>query len=535
MLDMLIRGGLIVDGSGAAPQKGDLAIQDGKILAMGPSLEGEALEEIDASGRIVAPGFVDIHRHADLAILDPGFGETELRQGITTIVNGNCGLSAAPCPAACREEILSAIGSLTGRPADPEGVPQSFGEYLEALKARPLPVNAGMLVGNGTVRAATTGFSANPLTAKDREQIAANLDEALTAGALGVSMGLIYAPECYYTFEELVQVLRPARKHQVPLVTHIRGEGDTSPQALEEVIRLAETLEVPLHVSHLKRIGRRNWGAGLAQSLEILRKAQERGLPLSYDVYPYTAGSTQLAQILPPAFQKGGPEEMVGRLRSPEKRRALKAVIDSGPSEEFDNIVDLLGWDSLIISSLRQPENQQYVGLSVAEIAARRGQDPFDCACDLLIEENGDITMIDYLAAEEDVKTILKDPNTSLISDALYAGGKPHPRLYGAFPRLLCQYVREEKVLSLETAIHKMTAQPAEVFRLKKGRIAAGEDGDLVIFRLENLSSPATYDQPRQLAGGLDYVMVGGRTVVKDDRLTGEKPGKAIVRENRIG
>ncbi len=531
MLDMLIRGGTIVDGCGGVPYKGDLALQDGKIVAIAPSLEKtEAVQEIDASGRIVAPGFVDIHRHADLAILEPGFGEIELRQGITTIVNGNCGLSAVPCPNTYKEGILSAISSLTGRLKDPSILPQTFSEYLNDLRACQLALNVGMLVGNGTIRMAEMGFSNQPCTEKDLKRIASCLDKALDEGALGVSMGLIYTPECHYTTQELLQVLQPTQKYQVPLVTHIRGEGDTSPQALKEVIYLAETLDVPLHISHLKRIGKRNWGIGLSQSLEILSQARERGVRLSYDVYPYTAGSTQLIQILPPDFQQGTVDEIVKFLQSSQKRKQLKDVIYAGPSEKFDNIVDLVGWDGLIISSLHRPENQQYVGLSLEAVANLRGQEPLDCACDLLVEEACDITIIDHLASEEDVKTILKDPISSLISDSLYAGGMPHPRLYGAFPRLLCQYVRDESLLSLETAIHKMTALPAQVFQLQKGRIAPGADGDLTIFRLDRLTSPADYNHPQQLAGGFDYVIIDGRIVVKDDQLTGEKPGRVISR-----
>ncbi|WP_101909522.1 N-acyl-D-amino-acid deacylase family protein [Marasmitruncus massiliensis] len=529
MYDLVIRDGTVIDGSGAPGIRADLAIKNGKIAQISRQISESAQQAIDAGGRYVTPGFIDIHRHADINLFLPSFGEAELRQGLTTIVNGNCGLSVVPCPPAHRAEIFRFLQPVIGEAALPADF-STMGEYLSLAEQMPLPLNVGMDIGNGTVRAAVKGYQTGRLT---REELAAArrfLHDSLEAGALGVSLGIVYAPENCYDADGFVEVLRPMKEFGVPLVTHIRGEGDLFHQSLYEVIDIARRLEVPLHVSHLKCIGKRNWGHGVKKALEILAKARASGMDVSYDVYPYTAGSTQLIQILPPDYLEGGVEEMVRRLKDPAKRRELAEILRQ-PQDYFENLVSSIGWGNIRMSTLTLPENQKYVGKSVSEIAATQGKDPCECVCDMLADEQCKISMVDFITSEDDICTILRDPYSSVISDSVYpTGGVPHPRLYDTFPRILQTYVRERGVLTLEQAIHKMTALPACVYHLKKGLLQEGADADVNVFALENIQTDATYEDPKRFATGFDYVLVNGEIAVNHDRMTHKPAGKVLRR-----
>lgn len=530
MFDCIIKNGLIVDGSGAPAFHGDVGILNGKIAAVAPVLNNDAKKIIDASGRCVTPGFIDIHRHADVNLFLPTFGEAELCQGLTTVINGNCGLSAVPCLPPYRTEILNFLQPVIGE-TPIQCAFSAFVEYLDAVSRHPLPLHVGMLVGNGTVRASVKGYDPTPMTEPQLTQAKALLRDAVDAGALGISLGLVYAPENCYTFDELCQVLTVAGEMDVPLVTHIRGEGDLFHESLEEVVALAKSVGAPLHISHLKCIGKRNWGHGVAHALEILDEARSAGMRVDCDAYPYTAGSTQLIQILPPDFLEGGTPEIVRRLRDPECRRRLAQILPH-PQPYFENLVSSIGWENIRCTSMDRPQNQAYINKSIAEIAALRGQDPCECVCDLLAEEDCNIAMVDFITCEEDIRTILRYPHTSVISDSVYPScGVPHPRLYGTFPRILQKYVREERILTLEEAVCKMTAKPAAVYSLPcKGLLREGFDADLVVFDLQTVGTKADYANPRQYGHGFDYVLVGGQTAVDHDHVTGAKAGRLLRR-----
>jgi len=530
MFDLLIKNGTLVDGSGASAYRSDLAVADGKIAKIAPAIASPARRTIDAAGKYVTPGFIDIHRHADIKLFKADFGAAELHQGLTTIVNGNCGLSAVPCPQKHREEIFRFLSPVIGEVPEDKTF-ETFAEYMDLVEKTPLPLNVGMDIGNGTVRAAVKGYEPGKLTQGELSAARKNLCAALEAGALGVSLGIVYAPENCYDADGFVEVLQPMREYGVPLVTHIRGEGDLFHESLHEVIGIAKRLEVPLHVSHFKCIGRRNWGHGVKTALEILDAARREGLPIDCDVYPYTAGSTQLIQILPPRFLEGGVPEMVRRLRDPDCRRELTAILRE-PQPYFENLVSSIGWENIRMSTLTKPENQQFSGKSVTEIAKMRGKDPFDGAYDLLADEECKISMVDFITSEEDIRTVLKYPYSSVISDSVYPdGGLPHPRLYAAFPKVLAAYVRDEKVLSLEEAVHKMTGKPALVYRVgKKGFLKEGYDADINVFALENIEAKATYEKPEQFSRGFDFVIVGGEIAVRRDRLTGKQAGRLLRR-----
>ena len=527
MFDTIIRGGTVLDGTGRPGFTADVGVTAGRITAVDDLSAAQARRTIDASGKVVTPGFIDIHRHADAAAFRPGYGELELRQGLTTIVNGNCGLSAAPFGGAHDAAIRAYLRPITGD--IPVTLPAvSMAAYLAALRA--LPLHTGMLVGMGTLRAAAAGYELERLEDAHYRAIHRAMEQALADGALGVSLGLGYAPECFCTTEELLRALAPLRGQDIPLTVHMRQEGAGVCTAVEEMLTVARTLRIPLHISHLKAMGRDSWGKRIPRALALLEQARQEGLDVSCDVYPYTAGSTQLLHILPPEFLEGGMDAVVRRLADPAQRQTLAHRIEDGGG--FDDIAKLAGWDGIFLSSLHCPEDEQFLGKSIAEEAAMEHKSPLDSCCDLLIREHCQVTMIDFMAAEEDIAAILRSPLSCLISDATYpTEGMPHPRVYGSCTRLLQHFVGEKGVLSLEEGVRKLTLEPARALRLPgKGVIAEGADADLCVFDPAALSERGTYQQPCRTAEGMTAVFVGGQLAVENGQLTGVKNGRIIRR-----
>ena len=528
MFDYLIRGGLLVDGSGAAPVRGDLAIQGGKIAALGNLTGAPAKNVIEAGGRFVTPGFIDIHRHADAAVFREGFGRLELKQGLTTIVNGNCGLSVAPCEGAFAAQVRSYLTPVTGAPdaAIPVG---TLGAYLDAARAVRLPLSIGMLVGGGSVRAMCAGYETVSLSDAEISAIRHGLESALQDGALGVSLGLGYAPECFYTTEQLIETLQPLKNSGIPVTVHMRQEGSGVVGALEEMLTVARALNTPVEISHLKSIGKENWRKTTPRMLRLMKRARAEGVDIACDVYPYTAGSTQLIHILPPECQTGGIEELSRNLWEPAFRENFRKRMLTG--SDFENISLLVGWENIVASSIRPGKNKHLEGKSIAEMAELLQKDPFDTAFDLLAEEHCDVTMIDFVAAEEDICSILRDRNSCVISDSTYpTSGMLHPRVHGTYARLLERYVREQKVLTIQQAVEKVTSRPAARMGLRgKGRLTPGFDADVLIFDLAKIREEGSYQNPSQYASGFDDVFVNGVPAVRNGEFTGEKNGRVIT------
>ena len=528
MFDLLIQNGRIVDGTGAAAYEGDVGILDGKIAAVGKGLPGGA-RVIDAAGRAVTPGFIDIHRHADYAVFRPDFGRLELKQGLTTIINGNCGLSVAPIAGPFQREIQDYLRPITGPAA--EGVPaDSLGAYLRAAEGIALPIHIGMLAGAGTIRAAAAGYNKEQIDDDEYETIHRLLERSLEEGAFGVSLGLGYAPECFYTTDQLVRALAPLKGSGLPITVHMREEGDQVLEALEEMLEVGRRLETPVHISHLKAMGRRNWDRLIPEALEKMARARAAGVDVSCDVYPYTAGSTQLIHILPHDFLTGGTEAVTERLRDPRQREILTERIKTGT--DFDNIAGMVGWENILCSTLNQPENRPYQGMSIAAIAEAQGKDPFTCAYDLLVSEDCAITMIDFITADSDIGRILRDGRASVISDSTYpTEGKLHPRVCGTFVRILEKFVEGDGVLTLEEAVEKMTGSPAAALGLRgKGRIAPGMDADLCVFDPKAVHERGDYQDPFQYAEGMDYVLVGGVPAIDRGQFAALNRGKVLYR-----
>ena len=480
MFDIIILNGSVLDGSGRDAERLDLGVRGGKIAALGDLREAEAAKVVDAAGKIVCPGFLDLHRHADGALFRPGYGDCDLFQGITTVGNG----------------------------------------------AWPLPVNALMLAGGGTIRSSVAGFQKLRLEDQDFAAIHARLERSLADGAAGVSLGLGYAPECYYTTDELIRALGPIRNTDTVLSVHMREEAMKLLPSIDEMISVAKALQVPLQISHLKGSGRENWGRLIPQALNRIAQAREAGLDVCCDVYAYTAGSTQLIHILPPEFLQGGPAAITERLRDSAARRRLLDRLENG--RDFDNYVYLVGWENIFVSALKRPEDASYVGKSIAQAAGDK--DPAVFALDLLRDNDCEVTMIDFITTEEDIARILQSPFAYSISDATFpTGGKLHPRVYGAFSQVIETYVNKMHALTLPEAVNRMTRRPADRYGLKdKGRIALGADADILVFDPARVHVTATYDQPAQRAEGMDYVIVNGRIALENGRLTSVQAGNVL-------
>ncbi|WP_455503751.1 N-acyl-D-amino-acid deacylase family protein [Blautia sp.] len=541
-MDYIIKDGWIVNGKKEKPFQGDLVIENGKIAEVGAHVEIPAdfpkERVLNAAGGYITPGFIDIHRHGDWQAFGNGDDELLNRQGLTTVVNGNCGLSVAPAGERFGKEIAGFLSSVTGelrlgedKKIDAPGIMSTMSAYMSALAKEKRSVNTGMLAGNGTIRAGVKGYAPGKLSKEEVHQVWKAVEESLAAGALGISLGIAYAPEFEYDRDGLVEALQPLKGTDIPITTHIRNEGDGILLALQEVISVAEELQIPLHVSHMKCIGRKNWGETPVKILKLFDQAAERGVKVDFDLYPYLTGSTQLVHLLPPQFQEGGTDAICARLADPSCRKEITKVLKQ-PSDIFENIVELAGFERIYASTLHTEKFRSFAGQSIAKIAEQFGQDPYDTLYDILLAERCQVTMLDTIASEEDMLYFLKDSRANLISDAIYpAGGKYHPRVYGAFPKLLTDYVRDKKVFSIEDAVYKMTAKPAQVLRLPLGTLEKGMAADINVFHLDQLKVHADFQNPDQYCTGFDYVLAGGEIAVEQDVWRNSRRGR-IVRRN---
>ena len=482
MLDTLIRGAQVVDGTGRAAFPADVGILDGMIEEVGDLQGAQAFETIEANGRVLTPGFIDIHRHADAAVFREDFGRSELSQGLTTLVNGNCGMSLAPLFGAHADECARYLAPITGN-IEPALRFDSLASYFKAAQGHGLPLSCAELIGMGTLRTLAAGFAAGELSPLALRELHYHMEQALADGACGVSLGLGYAPEIFYSTDGLIRALAPLHRSGVPICVHMRQEGDGVVDALREMLEVARALQTPLEVSHLKAIGGRNARKAVPEMLSLIARAREKGVDVMCDVYPYTAGSTQLIHVLPPEVQEGGTEKLTKRLLDGAARREMRARMETG--SDFENITLLVGFENVVAIGLQTDEYRPFEGKSIAEVAQALQKDPFDALFDLLAAEKCGAGMIDYISDEEDVRDILRAPFSGVISDATYpGGGRVHPRVYGTFARLIEKYVVREKLLTLERAVHKVTGQAAERFGFEhKGRVAAGMDADLLLFR----------------------------------------------------
>ena len=517
---LVIAGGSVVDGTGARAAPNDLYVADGTIARVAPHADAHpGWTVLDARGLTLAPGFIDAHSHADFAPFLASDDGTKILQGVTTEVVGNCGFSLAPTTDAHRDLVASTIEARLAEVPTGDG---SFAAYLAAADARGYVTNVAPLVGHGTLRIAALGLDAREPTAHEAAHMAALLDEALDAGAFGLSTGLIYPPGVFSDTAELVALARRLRPNTV-YASHLRSESDALLDAVAEALAIGERAGARVQLSHHKAAGRRNWGKTRA-SLALVAAARSRGVDVYQDVYPYVAGSTHLSAVLPPAFHVGGAAATLARLRDETELRRLRDVL-ANDAPGFDNLLAMAGYDDILLATTG---SGRFEGRSLREVAVALGVEPFDALVRVLVDEGLDVTMTIFVMAEDDVERVLCDDFTAIGSDGGFAGagGKPHPRLFGTFPRVLGEYVRRRGTLSLESAIRKMTSLPAHIFGLAdRGTLQPGRVADIVAFDRATVDDDLDYRDPVRSPRGIAWVMQRGAVVVREGRYLGPRRG----------
>jgi N-acyl-D-amino-acid deacylase len=526
--DILTRGGTVIDGSGSAGARLDIAIEAGRIAAIGPALAGAARRVIDAEGLAVTPGFIDIKTHSDFVLPINPKAESKVRQGVTTEIIGHCGFSVAPCLPGKVQALADYLSG--GAPWLPFRE-TSFPDYLAGFPA--IAVNAGMLVGHNTLRLMAMGLEDRAPTAAELAQMIALLEEGLGAGALGLSTGLFTPPGSFAAADEIMALCEVVARHKGLYFTHIRDESNKVLEAVEEAIAVARAFPIHVEIVHLKCSGIDNWG----KAGEVLRRiaaARAQGCDIDCDAYPYAAGANPLKNLLPPWVQVGGNEAMLARLAEPETRARIEAELaDHG----LNNWGRIPSWEAVQVSiSPRMPDT---AGRTVAALAAERRAEPIDLVCDLLIEDNGATRVLITSISEDDIRTIVRSPDALVGSDGncvadygTVGQGMPHPRFYGTFPRIISRYVADEHLLPLEQAIHKMTGATARALKLRdRGLLREGYRADVAIFDPLEFRDQATYAEPhRYPTGARTTVIVNGTIVVDNATHTGALPGAVLRR-----
>ena len=528
--DLVIKNGLIIDGTGQEGKLGDIAINDGIIVKIAKALNVNARMTIDASQQIVSPGFIDVLSWASGPVLYDGEVHSVVRQGITTAVFGE-GWSMGPVNDTVRKEMKSFW---------PEYEIQynwnTLYDYLKYLEGKGSSVNFASFVGATTVRLYVIGLEDRKATPEEMEQMKALVRKEMQLGALGLASSLVYTPAFYADTEELIELAKVTAEFDGIYISHVRGEGSDLLPALEELITISREANIAAEVYHFKAAGNPNWDQ-LDPAIALLESARKEGLKITADIYPYTAGATGLSAMMPPWSKDGGHDALVKRLMASKIRAQIKKEIQNSTSG-WENFYWMAGGGENILVSYLSDTRKQYQGKTIAEIAGIFKKDELETVFDLLIAEKGGGGGIYFLMSEKNVAKKMKLPWVSFCTDedayktsGLMSKRNPHPRAYGTFPRILGKYVREENVLTLPEAIRKMTSLPAANLGLKdRGLIREGMAADLVIFDAEKIIDKADYANPHQYPEGLTHVIVNGQPVILKGEHTGSKPGRALFR-----
>jgi N-acyl-D-amino-acid deacylase len=527
MLDILIKNSKVVDGAGNPAFKADIGVAEGRVAIIEDNVDQQAIRTIDANSLHVAPGFIDPHTHSDLTLLVEPKAESKIRQGVTTEIIGNCGGSPAPLLGAAMEEEQAAAKNI--------GLDitwTSMAGYVNQLRHQGITLNVATLVGHNTVRGAVLGFDDVQPTPDQQTEMERLVAQAMEEGARGLSTGLFYPPGYYAHTEEVIGLARAAARYGGIYASHIRSETNRLLEAVTEAIEIGRQASIQVQISHVKLEGYRNW-EGVDQLLKMLEEANAQGVKVGCDQYPYTAGVSWLAYILPYWAQAGGGKAVGERLSNPEVRDRLKKDWKDN-RHEWEDRGGMRDWSDILITNCQpRPEVQ---GKTIAEIAEDERKEPLEAAFDLIVISEGQVECVCFGQLEENVRILMRHPLVVIGSDGdalapygVLSQGKPHPRYYGTFPRVLGHYVREEKVLSLEEAVKKMTSTTAERFGLHdRGVIREGAWADLVLFDTETVAEKATYTDPHQYPEGIPFVIVNGEVVVDGGEHTGSLPGQVL-------
>lgn len=516
--DLIVDGGRVCDGTGLQLFEADVGVRGGRVAAIADLRDSRAARRVDARGRVVAPGFIDVHSHSDESVLVNPRLESTLRQGVTTVVAGNCGMSSAPAIGLGAEELERRL-----RRFELERTWTSFGEYLGAIEHGGAALNFCSFVGHGRLRQCVMGADRRPPSAGELAAMKALLRASLEEGAIGLSTGLIYPPSSFADIDELAALGEVVASADGLYASHIRNEGSRLLEAVDEAIAVGRRTGCRVEISHHKAAGQRNWGK-VDRSLAMIAQARAAAVDVAADQYPYTASATGLRVIIPEWAHEGGTAALVARLREPETRRRIR---------EHETETERR-WDAIVVARARH--HPELAGRSIADVASARGVDPLDAACDLLVAEDGLVDIVIHSMREEDVQTVMRAAFVCIGSDSSAAApygplgeGKPHPRTYGCFPRVLGRYVRELGLLTLEEAVRKMTSLTASRVKLHdRGRIAEGCWADLVVLDPETVADAATFEEPHRYAVGIDAVIVNGHVQLEAGEVDPVFAGKVL-------
>lgn len=538
MIDLLIQNAQIVDGTNIPGYPGDIAISNGRITQIFPRHSGseppfvpDARMHIDATGKVVTPGFIDMHSHADLTLMAAPQSESLIRQGITTVVGGQCGISSAPLTHRSKKETMRTI-NVVGAPKTSihlETV-STFNSYLEYLGTCQPAVNLVPLVGQGMVRAAIMGYRAGSPSSEQLTAMQYLVHQAMEAGAFGISTGLIYPPGSYTTTQELIQVVKPVSEYGGFYFSHIRNEAGRLLESITEAIHIGRQAGVTVQISHYKAAGQANWHLSAA-GLALMDEARAGGLDVTADMYPYTAGSTILAALLPAWAVEGGLTSVFKRLLLPWERKKIIAAMQAGKGESIETIQ----WDKVIICRSTKPV---YILRYIADLAASERVDPYTWTLNALVKTRGNIGMVIILMSEDNLPPQMQHPammfgtdGFGMASEGPMSTGMLHPRCFGTYPRIFGKYVRQDGVLSLEEASWKASGFPAQKLGLTdRGTIKPGNWADLVVFDPDTIIDRATYENPLQYPQGIELVLVNGVIALQNGQQNQQRTGVVIRR-----
>ncbi len=509
LYDVVIRNGRVLDGEGNPWIAADVAIKDGRFVKIG-KIAAHGVKEIDATGKYVSPGWIDMMDQSGSVLLRSGLAENKLQEGVTTAIGGEGG---TPVPAARVAEYFATL--------ERQGISINFGSYFSETQARN----------------AVLGNTARKPTPAELDRMRAIMDTAMRGGAMGMTTALIYPPSSYSTTEELIEVAKAAAKYGGTYASHMRDEGQGVISAIKELITISEQAGLPAEIFHLKVAYKPGWGVLMDSVRQTVDAARARGLDIAADMYVYTAGGTGLEATIPSWAQEGGTDSLKARLANPEIRARLKREIGTGSPGWWNIIESAGGWDGIVLANARNPANAKYEQQTISQIAKATHKDPADAAWDLVAQGQGRVMAIYHMMGEPDIETALAFPWTSIGSDAgavarigeVDQTGLPHPRSFGNFPRVIAHYVKERHVITLPEAIRKMTGWPATRMRLaNRGTINVGNWADVTIFDYETIADKATYEHPMEFPTGIETVLVNGVVTIDHGMHTGAKAGQAL-------
>ena len=527
--DVLVRGGTVYDGTGAAGRRADVGVRGDRIAAVGDLSGAAATTVIDATGLAVAPGFINMLSWSTDSLIADGRSQGEIRQGVTTQIMGE-GSSMGPLTGAMKKRAVDQMGDIKYAINW-----TTLAEYLMELERRGVSQNVASFVGATTIREHVVGLDDRKPTAAEMDEMRALVRQAMAAGALGIGSSLIYAPAFYASTEELIELCKVAASYRGKYISHMRSEGNRLLEAVDELIRISREANIPAEIYHLKAAGQANWHK-LDAVIARVEEARRQGLKITADMYTYPAGATGLDASMPPWVLAGGYDEAYKRLRDPETRKRIGAAIRT-PANDWENLFLSAGSpDRVLLVEFKSEKLKPLTGKTLAEAAQLRGEDPVDTIMNLVLEDQSRVGAVYFMMSEDNLRRQIALPWVSFGSDASsmapelpFTKSSAHPRAYGNFARLLGKYVREEKVITLAEAVRKLSGLPATNLELdRRGFLKEGLFADVVVFDPATIADRATFDRPHQYAVGMKHVLVNGAQVLKDGEHTGAKPGRAL-------